>query len=367
MLMKRIIPCLDVKDGRVVKGVRFQGLRDGGADPVELARRYLYRRRRRAGFLDITAGLEGRRTVGELVAKTARTVFVPLTVGGGICSVADARRLLRSGCDKVAVNTAAVRRPELLSELADGIRTPVCGLAVDALRTETGYRVVVDAGRTVTELELTDWLRRGQALGVGEFCSPSSTPTADRKGTTWRAFGEAGAVCRVPVIASGGMGTAAHMVDAVAAGADALLAASVFHYGRYTVRSLARLSRRGVEVSHADPEHRSDGRPSRPACGRARQGVGTGATSKSWPADSACTAGIAVIDLDAALGRGDNGELVRQLCRIARCRVGGGIATSGTPPNCSAPGRARLIIGTAAEEALLTRLPRDRVLVAVDR
>ena len=246
--MKRIIPCLDVKDGRVVKGVRFQGLRDGG-DPVELARRYYADGADELVFLDITAGLEGRRTVGELVAKTARTVFVPLTVGGGICSVADARRLLRSGCDKVAVNTAAVRRPELLSELADGFGRQCVVLAVDALRTETGYRVVVDAGRTVTELELTDWLRRGQALGVGEILLTVINADGRQEGYDLAGLRQAGAVCRVPVIASGGMGTAAHMVDAVAAGADALLAASVFHYGRYTVRSLkAELSRRGVEV-----------------------------------------------------------------------------------------------------------------------
>ncbi len=248
MVMRRIIPCLDVMGGRVVKGIQFQGLRDGG-DPVELARRYYADGADELIFLDITAGIEGRRTIRDLVERTARAVFVPLTVGGGIRCVDDAWRLLRSGCDKVAVNTAAVRRPQLLSELADRFGRQCVVLAVDALRTETGYRVVVDAGRTETGLELSEWLRRGQALGIGELLLTVINADGRQEGYDLAGLRLASSVCRVPVIASGGMGTAAHMVDALAAGADALLAASVFHYGRYTVRSLkAELNRRGVEV-----------------------------------------------------------------------------------------------------------------------
>jgi cyclase len=248
MVMKRIIPCLDVKGGRVVKGVRFRDLRDGG-DPVDLARRYYADGADELVFLDIAAGLERRQTVRELVTRVARKVFVPFTVGGGIRSAADARFLLRSGCDKVAVNTAAVRRPELLAELADSFGRQCVVLAVDALCTQDGYRVVVDAGRTVTDLELSGWLRRGQALGAGEILLTAIDADGRQSGYNLESLRLADSVCRVPVIASGGMGTADHMVEALAAGADGVLAASVFHYGRYTIRSLKdELRRRGVEV-----------------------------------------------------------------------------------------------------------------------
>ena len=248
MVLKRIIPCLDVKDGRVVKGVHFERLRDGG-DPVELAGRYYRDGADELVFLDITAGLERRRTVLPLVERTAREVFIPLTVGGGVRTVADARELLLAGCDKVAVNSAAVRRPGLLADLAGQFGRQCVVLAVDVLPVDGGYRVVVDAGRTVTPLRLEDWLLQAQALGAGEILLTSIATDGARAGYDLASITAAAAHCRVPLIASGGLGTAGHVLEACRAGADAVLAASVFHYGAWTVASLKQfLKNEGLEV-----------------------------------------------------------------------------------------------------------------------
>jgi len=248
MLMKRVIPCLDVKGGRVVKGVKFKGLRDSG-DPVELAERYYDEGADELVFLDITAGLEKRKTMADVVERVARRVFIPLTVGGGIRHAEDARVLLLSGCDKVAVNTAAVARPELIAELAGRFGSQCVVVAADTLATPAGHRIVVDAGRTVTDIFLADWLDRVQSLGAGEILLTSVDNDGGQRGYDLAGLRGAAERLRIPLIASGGMGTPAHMVEAFAAGADAVLAASVFHFGTWTVRSLKEaLARQGAEV-----------------------------------------------------------------------------------------------------------------------
>jgi cyclase len=232
----RIIPCLDVDAGRVVKGTHFVDIRDAG-DPVELAERYDAEGADELVFLDITATHEKRDTMVELARRTADNVFVPFTIGGGIRSVEDAQAVLDAGADKVSVNSAAVARPELLSELADVFGAQCVVLAIDAKRRESGdgWEVFVAGGRTPTGRDAVAWAREGVERGAGEILLTSM----DRDGTNdgydlplTRAV--AGAV-GVPVIASGGAGELDHLVDAVQAGADAVLCASIFHYGRYRV------------------------------------------------------------------------------------------------------------------------------------
>jgi cyclase len=246
----RLIPCLDVDDGRVVKGVRFVDIVDAG-DPVELARRYDEQGADELVLLDITASSDGRDTMVEVVERTAEQVFIPFTVGGGIRAVDDARRLLRAGADKVSVNTAAVERPELIAELADEFGRQCVVLAVDARqRSERSWQVCTHGGRTPIDLDVVAWVTRGVELGAGEVLLTSM----DRDGThdgfdlaLTRAVVEA---VDVPVIASGGVGTLEHLVDgAVVGGADALLAASIFHRGTHTVaEAKARLAAAGVPV-----------------------------------------------------------------------------------------------------------------------
>jgi cyclase len=232
----RVIPCLDVTDGRVVKGVNFVDLRDAG-DPVELAARYDTEGADELVFLDITASSDGRDTMVDVVRRTAEQVYIPFTIGGGIRSVDDARLLLRAGADKVSVNTSAVQRPELIAGIAGefGAQCVVC--AIDArARPDGGWEVVVHGGRTPTGLDAVEWAERATALGAGEILLTSM----DRDGTKdgfdlalTRAISDA---VRVPVIASGGAGTLAHLVDAVIeGGADAVLAASIFHFGQYSI------------------------------------------------------------------------------------------------------------------------------------
>lgn len=248
MVMKRIIPCLDIKDGNVVKGVGFDRLRDVG-DPVCLARQYYEEGADELVFLDISAGVEGRRTVFNLVEKVARHVFIPLTVGGGVRSVEDVRRLLLSGCDKVAVNSAAVRRPELLTELAERFGSQCVVLAVDVRSRAGEYEVVIDAGRTATGVMLEDWLGKAERLGAGEVLLTSIDRDGTGQGYDVHAIRQASGSCRLPLIASGGMGRQDHIRQAFLAGADAVLAASVFHSGQWNVGRLKQeLLAMGMEV-----------------------------------------------------------------------------------------------------------------------
>lgn len=233
----RVIPCLDVHDGRVVKGVNFTNLRDAG-DPVELATAYGVAGADELTFLDISASKEGRATTQEVVTRAAESIFIPLTVGGGVSSVDDVDALLRTGADKVSVNTAALRRPELISDITHRFGNQVLVLSVDARREAgmpSGYGVTTHGGSTSAGVDAVEWARRGVELGAGEILLNSM----DADGTTdgfdlemLRAVREA---VDVPLIASGGAGTVQHFVDAVAAGADAVLAASVFHYGTLSI------------------------------------------------------------------------------------------------------------------------------------
>jgi cyclase len=250
MHAKRVIPCLDVDGGRVVKGTSFVDLRDAG-DPIELAARYDAAGADELVFLDITATSSQRETVVELARRTADHVFIPFTIGGGIRSVADAQAVLDAGADKVAVNSAAVARPELIDELAEQFGAQCVVLAIDAKRRPDGdgWEVHVAGGRTPTGREAVAWAREGVERGAGEILLTSM----DRDGTNdgydlalTRAVAEA---VPVPVIASGGAGELDHLVEALQAGADAVLCASIFHYGRYTVEEAkAHLARAGIPV-----------------------------------------------------------------------------------------------------------------------
>lgn len=248
MVMKRIIPCLDVKNGRVVKGVQFLNLKDSG-DPVELAARYDAEGADELVFLDITAGVEHRDTAVRMVEAVAKTVFIPFTVGGGIRQTEDAAAMLLAGCDKVGVNSAAVRRPELLTEMANRFGRQCVVLAVDVRRTNTGYRVVVDAGRTETPWTLEDWLDEAQGRGAGEVLLTSMDQDGSNAGYDLESLRIATARLRIPLIASGGFGEARHALEAFRAGADAALVASALHTGGLTVRRLKeQLTNAGVEV-----------------------------------------------------------------------------------------------------------------------
>ena len=234
MHYKRIIPCMDVDAGRVVKGTRFIDIRDAG-DPVELAAHYDATGADELVFLDITATAHKRATVVELARRAADDVFVPFTIGGGVREVADAQAVLDAGADKVSVNSAAVARPELVGELADVFGAQCVVLAIDAKRRDDGFEVYVAGGRTPTGRDAVAWAREGVERGAGEILLTSM----DRDGTQdgydlelTRAIADA---VDVPVIASGGAGEPTHLVDGLEAGADAVLCASIFHYGRYTI------------------------------------------------------------------------------------------------------------------------------------
>jgi imidazole glycerol-phosphate synthase subunit HisF len=251
MLAKRIIPCLDVTAGRVVKGVNFVNLRDAG-DPAELAARYNEQGADELVFLDITASSDDRDTLVDVVARTAREVFIPLTVGGGIRSVEDARRILHAGADKVSVNTAAVRRPELISELSEEFGAQAVVLAIDARRKSMGERggwnVYTRGGRHDEGIDAVDWARKGEQWGAGEILLTSMDTDGVQGGfdvALTRAIREA---TTIPVIASGGAGKPEDFA-AILEHADAALAASIFHYGAYTVGELKRyLAGRNVAV-----------------------------------------------------------------------------------------------------------------------
>jgi len=248
----RVIPCLDVDGGRVVKGVNFVGLRDAG-DPVELAARYDEAGGDEVVFLDITASSGARQTMVDVVARTAEEVFIPLTVGGGVRSVDDARRLLRAGADKVGVNTAAVARPGLVGELSAEFGAQCVVVAIDAKRVDGGFEVHTHGGRTPTGVDAVAWAAECQRLGAGEILLTSMDRDGTRDGFDLGLTRGVVDACDIPVIASGGVGTLDHLVDGVReGGADALLAASVFHFGDITVRQAKEhLTAAGITVRPA--------------------------------------------------------------------------------------------------------------------
>lgn len=251
MLAKRIIPCLDIKDGRVVKGVNFVNLRDAG-DPVEQARLYDQQGADELVFLDISATHEGRKTTLELVSRVAETVFMPLTVGGGIREVEDMRGLLLAGADKVSVNSAAVRRPELLSEGAARFGAQCIVLAIDARRRKNapGWEVYVNGGRIPTGMDALEWAARGVQLGAGEILLTSMDADGTLAGYDIALTRAVAEVVSVPVIASGGAGTMAHFAEVLTDGkADAALAASLFHDGKLKITELKKeLQNCGVTI-----------------------------------------------------------------------------------------------------------------------
>ena len=235
-LSVRIIPCLDVTNGRVVKGVNFTNLVDAG-DPVEMAALYGAEGADELTFLDISATVDGRETTLDVVRRTAEQVFIPLTVGGGIRNVSDVDRLLRAGADKVSINTAAIARPELIAEIADQFGSQVLVLSVDArrARTESGFEVTTHGGREGTDIDAIAWIEKACALGVGEILLNSMDADGTRAGYDIGMITAMRSVSKVPLIASGGAGTLADFAAALDAGAGALLAASVFHFGIHRI------------------------------------------------------------------------------------------------------------------------------------
>ena len=250
MLAKRIIPCLDVTGGRVVKGVNFVNLRDAG-DPVELAGRYNREGADELVFLDITASSDDRNIMADVVARTARKVFIPLAVGGGIRSVADARRILLSGADKVSVNTAAVRRPELITELSNEFGAQAVVLAIDARRhAACKWHVYTRGGRDEEGIDAVQWAARGETLGAGEILLTSMDTDGVQQGFDCELTRAVSRATHVPVIASGGAGQPDDFLRVLTEGeADAALAASIFHYGTHSIAELKEhLDRHGIPV-----------------------------------------------------------------------------------------------------------------------
>jgi len=248
MLARRIIPCLDVAGGRVVKGVHFQSLRDAG-DPVEQAARYDADGADELVFLDISASPEARRTTLEMVSRVAESIFIPFTVGGGIRSAADAGAALRAGADKITVNTAAVRDPSLVSRLAESFGSQCIVAAVDVKRVEGRLTVVVNGGREATELEAVEWSRRLEALGAGEILLTSMDRDGTGTGYDLPLIQAVSQAVSMPVIASGGAGNLAHLAEALEAGAHGVLAATIFHFQDSSLpRARAYLRERGYPV-----------------------------------------------------------------------------------------------------------------------
>lgn len=248
-LAKRIIPCLDVTSGRVVKGVNFVELRDAG-DPVEIARRYDEQGADELTFLDITASSDDRDLLLHVIESVASQVFIPLTVGGGVRKVEDVRRLLNAGADKVSINTSAVQNPQLVEDASSRYGAQCIVVAIDAKRSDQGWEVFTHGGRRATGLDAVEWARRMEKLGAGEILLTSMDRDGTREGfdiPLTRAVAEA---VSIPVIASGGVGSLQHLADGVVEGrADAVLAASIFHFGEFTVRQAKTyMADRGIEV-----------------------------------------------------------------------------------------------------------------------
>lgn len=250
----RVIPCLDVDAGRVVKGVNFHNLRDAG-DPVELAASYNAQGADELTFLDVTASSSGRATMVDVVRRTAEQIFIPLTVGGGVRSAADVDELLRAGADKVSVNTAAIARPELLAELSRRFGAQCIVLSVDARTvpegaqpTPSGWEVTTHGGRRGTGIDAVEWARRGEELGVGEILLNSMDADGTKAGFDLKMLRAVRAAVSIPVIASGGAGKVEHFPEALSTGADAVLAASVFHFGELTIAEVKDAMRAGGYV-----------------------------------------------------------------------------------------------------------------------
>lgn len=248
MLTKRIIPCLDIKEGRVVKGIRFVGLRDAG-DPVEVARIYDEQQADELVFLDITASFEKRKTLIDLVEAIAKNIFMPFTVGGGIRDINDIRDLLNAGADKVSINTAAVQCPDLINQASRRFGSQCIVVAIDAKKTQK-WQVYINGGRTSTELDAVEWARKAAELGAGEILLTSMDYDGTKDGYDLDLTREVVEAVNIPVIASGGAGKLGHFYDVLAQGkADAALAASIFHYQEYSVRQVKEyLNKKGVAV-----------------------------------------------------------------------------------------------------------------------
>jgi imidazole glycerol-phosphate synthase subunit HisF len=245
---KRIIPCLDVKDGRVVKGVNFVGLRDAG-DPVEVAKRYNDEAADEITFLDIGASHEGRDTIVDIVKAVAREVFIPLTVGGGIRKLEDIYALLNVGCDKVSVNSAAIKRPELIDEGAKRFGSQCIVVAIDVKKTGSQYNVYLNGGRVDTGINAIDWAKEAVERGAGEILLTSMDTDGTKAGFDIPITQQISSLVNVPIIASGGAGTMAHIKEAFDHGADAALAASIFHYKEIDIMELKHyLSQNGIPV-----------------------------------------------------------------------------------------------------------------------
>ncbi|HEY9397241.1 MAG TPA: imidazole glycerol phosphate synthase subunit HisF [Burkholderiales bacterium] len=248
-LAKRIIPCLDVTSGRVVKGVNFVELRDAG-DPVEIARRYDEQGADELCFLDITATSDDRDLILHVIEEVAAQVFIPLTVGGGVRKVEDVRRLLNAGADKVSINTSAVQNPQLVQDAADRYGSQCIVVAIDVKRVGDRWEVFTHGGRTATGLDAVEWARKVEALGAGEILLTSMDRDGTREGFDLELTRAVADAVNIPVIASGGVGSLEHLADGVQkGGADAVLAASIFHFGEYTVaQAKSVMAERGIEV-----------------------------------------------------------------------------------------------------------------------
>ncbi len=249
MLAKRIIPCLDIKENRVVKGIRFVGLRDAG-DPVEVARVYDQQQADELVFLDITASFENRKTLIGLVEKIAENIFMPFTVGGGIRDIDDIRDLLNAGADKVSINTAAVKCPDLISDASRKFGSQCIVVAIDAKKQNNSWQVYINGGRTSTELDAPEWAKKTQVLGAGEILLTSMDYDGTKAGYDIDLTSEVSKNVGIPVIASGGAGNLEHLYEALTKGrADAVLAASIFHYREYSMKETkAYLKKRKVAV-----------------------------------------------------------------------------------------------------------------------
>jgi cyclase len=249
MLAKRIIPCLDVDKGRVVKGVKFQNLRDAG-DPVEVAKSYEEQSADELVFLDITASAEERKIMIEVVQRVAETIFIPFTVGGGVSSLEDIRRLLSAGADKVSINTATVKNPQLIYESAKRFGSQCIVVAIDAKRSQRGWEVYIHGGRTPTGLDVVEWAKRVESLGAGEILLTSMDADGTKKGYDIELNRAVASAVSIPVIASGGAGTMEHFYEVFTkTNVDAALAASLFHFKEVSIPELkAYLKNKGVHV-----------------------------------------------------------------------------------------------------------------------